>query len=117
MARKTLTERIADHVAKKKPNRRAKNLAAFLANKLEIQAAIDDGWSVKVIWETLVEEKRISVSYQAFNSYVNKHIRGKAEKPSQEPVDAKPSVATKETKQSPSKGFVFDSKPNQEDLI
>jgi len=113
---KKLTDRIAERVANRKPNRRAKNLAAFLANKTEIESALRDRWSVRVIWETLKSEGRISVSYQAFNNYVNQHIKTQSDikekttaTQKNEPIDV--------NKKRQLKGFTFDSTPNKEDLI
>ena len=115
---KKLSERIREHVSTKKPNKRAKNLAAFLANKEEIEAAINDNGSVKIIWETLHDEGRISISYQAFNNYVNRHIRAKNVKQAQ-PI-SQPENEHQEaevTKRNTSTGFVFNSTPNKEDLV
>ena len=39
----------------------------------EINEAIDDGWSVKYIWEVLYEEGKITFSYQTFLNLVNKY--------------------------------------------
>lgn len=109
---KKLSERIRQHISNKRPNKRAKNLAAFLANKEEIEAALEDKWSVKVIWETLHDEGRIGISYQAFNNYVNRHIKNKSvdhqENEQQKTDSNKPSTST---------GFVFNSTPKKEDLV
>jgi hypothetical protein len=40
----------------------------------DVKQAIDDGWPVKTIWETLHEEGKVSFSYQAFRGYVNRLI-------------------------------------------
>tara|TARA_Y100001956_G_scaffold80912_1_gene97076 strand:+ start:8678 stop:9013 length:336 start_codon:yes stop_codon:yes gene_type:complete len=109
---KKLSERIRENIANKRPNKRAKNLSAFLANKEEIEAALEDKWSVKVIWETLHDEGRIGISYQAFNNYVNRHIKNKSadhhEHEKQKIDGNKPITST---------GFVFNSTPKKEDLL
>ncbi|MBK6959228.1 MAG: hypothetical protein IPH22_13760 [Nitrosomonas sp.] len=45
----------------------------FLLLRDEINEAIDDGWSVKYIWEVLSEEGKITFSYQTFLNLVNKY--------------------------------------------
>ena len=56
---KSLSERITARMVKKKPSRSAQNRAAFLALRVDIKQALDDGWPVKSIWETLHEEGKI----------------------------------------------------------
>ena len=69
-ARKSLTELLA--ARGKQRTRAGKNLASFLVEKEEILAALSDGWPVKEIWNTLLEAKRITMSYQTFLRYVSK---------------------------------------------
>jgi hypothetical protein len=125
---KSLSERIAERIRTKQPSRAGRNRAAFLAVKDEVRKALDDGWSVKVIWETLRAEGKIEVGYDAFTGYVNRLIRN-AEKPA--PLPSLPSAskpkaeaAGKETPAEPKKseppkigGFTFDATPKKEDLF
>ena len=70
-----LSARIAKrNELQKNTTRNARNLAAFLAVRLDVKEALDDGWPVKTIWETLHDEGKITVSYQAFRGYVNRLI-------------------------------------------
>ena len=71
---KSLSERIAARTVKKKPSRSAQNRAAFLALRVDIKQALDDGWPVKSIWETLHEEGKVDFSYQAFRGYANRLV-------------------------------------------
>jgi hypothetical protein len=70
----TLSQRIAERSKTKKTAAKGKNRAAFLALRDEIKDALDDGWPVKVIWETLREEGKIAFGYDAFSRYVNRLI-------------------------------------------
>lgn len=70
----SLSERIAARTAKQNPSRSAQNRATFLALRTEIKQAMEDGWPVKTVWETLQEEGKVSFSYQAFRGYVNRLI-------------------------------------------
>lgn len=125
---KSLSERIAERVAKRKPNKRALNLAAFLANKLDIEDALNDRWSVRSIWETLNNEGRITVSYQAFNNYVNKHIERNNKRctpvvAETEPVtielnnETQTEAENNDVSVTKKSEFTFNSTPNKEDLI
>ena len=55
---KTLSERIAARAVEKKPllSNKKQNRAIFLALRPEIIQALNDGWPVKDIWETLRAE-------------------------------------------------------------
>lgn len=126
---KSLSERIAARTVKKKPSRSAQNRAAFLALRVDIKQALDDGWPVKSIWETLHEEGKVDFSYQAFRGYANRLIlsppatetplpaaeRLPTQGPSNEPKQAIPKPAEK--KPDPATGFTFNSAPKKEDLI
>lgn len=138
---KSLSERIAERAQKKKqPGRAGKNRAAFLAVRDEVRQALDDGWPVKDVWETLYAEGAIAFRYDAFIGYVKKLIRQPAtaaapsipavqEAPARPATPAKtptakpkpsPAPATPEpvvTKPNTPAGFSFDSTPRKEDLL
>ena len=135
---KSLSERIAARSVKKNPSRSAQNRAAFLALRVDIKQALDDGWPVKSIWETLHEEGKVDFSYQAFRGYANRLILSPpATEPSTQvpagvpatPVDKAPipgqdtsaaqQATTKahETKPNTPVGFTYNPIPNKEDLL
>ena len=58
---KSLSERIAARTVKKKPARSAQNRAAFLALRIDIKQALDDGWPVNV--ERSSSDKRIVMGF------------------------------------------------------
>ncbi|WP_454764048.1 TraK family protein [Cupriavidus campinensis] len=72
---KSLSERIAVRALKQSIGRNARNRAAFLLVRTEVQAAIDDGHSLMSIWEALVDEGHIRYGYQAFRRYANELTR------------------------------------------
>ena len=92
----------------KKPTKKTKNRADFLVYKTDIEQAINDGWSVRVIWETLIDEKKVTCSYPAFNNYVNKLIVKKQQKKEEK---------REEKKSQKIDGFNFNSIPNKDELI
>jgi len=54
---------------------RDKNRIAFLAIQEEVSDALDVGWSMKAIWNTLHEEGKIEMTYETFTVYVRRYIR------------------------------------------
>jgi len=75
---KSISERIYQR-EKDRPKSRAKsrnkNRIAFLAVQEEVLEALDVGWSVKAIWNTLHEEGKIEMTYETFTVYVRRYIR------------------------------------------
>ncbi|MEM4988465.1 TraK family protein [Collimonas sp. H4R21] len=74
---KTLSERIAVRTkatSRTTKTNSARNRSAFRRVQDDIKLALDDGWPVKLIWETLHEEKAIAFSYQTFRVYTNELV-------------------------------------------
>ena len=131
---KSLSERIAARSVRKKPSRSAQNRAAFLALRVDIKQALDDGWPVKSIWETLHEEGKVGFSYQAFRGYVNRLIFSPpptgapvvmtaplvGSVPSSESSTTTHNQATHKAAQkkpATTAGFTFNPVPNKEELL
>ncbi|SDY81580.1 TraK family protein [Nitrosomonas halophila] len=127
---KSLSERIALRVSTKKPTRIGKNRASFLAVRNDVKAALDDGWPVKVIWDTLRDEGKIEFGYDAFIGYVNRLIRNaeislikSLDHPAKTDKPAPKTKAKTDALQEPKKetpfigGFNFNPTPNKEDLF
>ena len=66
---KSLSERIADSALKNSDGRNDRNRAAFILVRSDVSKAVDDGYSLLSIWETLHEEGRIPYTYQTFRRY------------------------------------------------
>ena len=94
----------------------------------DVKQALDDGWPVKAIWETLHEEGKVAFSYPAFCRYVKRHIVGQRSERKPDVVAGKEgkrsdtpeqpgfrSVDKNSTAGLPS--FTFNSTPKKEDLI
>jgi hypothetical protein len=133
---KSLSARIAERIARKKPVGNVRNRAAFLALRGEVKQAIEDGWPVKTIWETLHDEEKVAFSYQAFRGYVNRLILSPpangeaapapvvADQPRQAaprlaPQSAAPQATPAEWKpeKPTATGFTFNRTPKKEDLL
>lgn len=127
---KNLSVRIAERTAQKKPSRNGQNRATFLAIRGDVKQALDDGWPVKTIWETLHEEGKVSFSYQAFRGYANRLIlsspASRATVSTPMAVDSRigkqhgPATA-QATEKNPGEptttGFTFNRTPKKEDLL
>jgi len=126
----SLSERIAARAANSKPSRRARNHAAFLVLRSEVEQALDDGWPIKTIWATLHQEGKVTFNYETFRGYANRLIlsRGRAAAPA-EVVDqgetlrpaggaSGQALGDRTAQKAPgSGGFRFESEPRKEDLL
>lgn len=66
---RSLSERIAEREVNNTEGRNDKNRAAFILARGEVSKAVEDGFSLLVIYETLYEEGRIPFTYQTFRRY------------------------------------------------
>jgi hypothetical protein len=125
---KRLSARIAERTGRKTPSRHGKNRAAFLAVRDDVKEAIDDGWPIKEIWETLYEEGKVSFSYETFRTYVNRLIVGRQLEigrgslaGKKERRNGKPDLAGVQSVDKKSTAgirvFTFNSTPKKEDLF
>ncbi|WP_131780602.1 TraK family protein [Legionella bozemanae] len=110
----SLSERIAAKQINRKCSDKSINKAAFLALKKDIASALADGWSIKLVWETLVEEGKISFSYKTFCGYVARLIAAEKKPSMQE--NTKDEQAKSKAKNE-IRGFTFNPKPNLEELL
>ena len=111
--KKKLSERVEEHTKQReKPLRNS--IALFItANRGEVIQALKQGHTIKAIWETLSKEKRLKCTYQAFQQQLNNQIKPKESKNIEPPI-----LAAKIPKGDHAKrqGFVFNAKPNAEEL-
>lgn len=123
---KSLSERIAARAVEKKSPPQShgdenQNRAIFLALRPDVKQALEDGWPIKSIWETLHEEGKVTFGYDAFRRYTKRLILLSAgQKPTPEPPGQ--SSVTKIVKPKTTEtpligGFTFNPSPKKEDLI
>ncbi|AOW53190.1 TraK family protein [Legionella pneumophila] len=91
--KKSLTENIMNSKQGQQRMNARKNKVAFLAMREDISAALEKGWSITVIWETLRDEGSFTATYNTFRLYVLKYLSGQKSGYSQ-----KESVAVRTTK-------------------
>ena len=121
--RNGLSARIAERTGRTTPSRGGMNRAAFLALQEDVSQALDDGWSVKAIWETLHEEGKIAFSYPVFCRYVKRLIVRPRLKigslAAGRKRDPEPQGSNSVSKNSTAgiRGFTFNPIPKKEDLI
>lgn len=113
-------EQLGNWTKQKKSTPRNKNLVAFLANKNDVEVALQAGFAAKTIWENMRELQRIEFGYDTFLSYINRFIhKGKAEKtsvPLENTPLKNPILKGVPLEESP-RGFIFNPMANKEDLI
>jgi Family of unknown function (DUF5338) len=115
MVSNNLSDRISVRVKRSKSTRNARNLAAFLAQRAEIESALKDGWALRQIWETLHEEGKITFGYGAFCRRVNRALA--ASKVMVAPPSGVRNREINPVKPSATMGFKFKSTPNKEELL
>jgi hypothetical protein len=101
------------------------NRAAFLALRNEVKQALDDGWPIKEIWETLHEEGSIAFSYTVFCRYVKRLIvrprqeMGIVTAPKTRKREPDPERSNSIDKNSTAeiRRFTWNPIPNEEDLF
>lgn len=130
---KNLSERIAARVVgKRAPGDRShgdenQNRAIFLALRPDIKQALEDGWAIKSVWETLHEEGKVTFGYDAFRRYTKHLILQPASlTPTQVhtgqsdvAMTVEPESGEPKTKEALPQlgGFTFNPSPKKEDLI
>jgi len=121
---KTLSEEIAEHRRGKNQNKSNGNRVIFLSLKTEIEAALDDGWSLLSIWEVLYSKGKIQFKYATFNRHA-KEVLGLANKNANKRKTATIYSKPKKNERSLSKesqltkidAFEFNPTDDPEDLI
>lgn len=109
MAR-SLSERVAAHQNKKGNDKQRTAKVEFIALKQDIAEALEAGWSMKAVWETLSSEGKISFGYKAFRNYVITLIKEAQE-------NTKEGEQIEDSPKHQIKGFSFNPKPNLEELV
>ncbi|OJW51151.1 MAG: hypothetical protein BGO67_12555 [Alphaproteobacteria bacterium 41-28] len=94
-------------------SKRDKNLITFLAVRADVKAALEAGYTLKIIWKHLHGKGKILYNYETFLKYVRHHItQAKGNHPEQ-----KAGVVTKPQSPAPLPGFTFNPIPKKEDLF
>ena len=120
--KKSLTENIMTSQQSQLSTNARKNKVAFLAMREDISEALEKGWSITAIWETLRDEGCFTATYNTFRLYVLKYLHGQissySKKDSIEQRHKKQVnnyLTKKKTDAIPS--FKFNPIPNPEDLL
>jgi hypothetical protein len=122
--KKSLIESLkaADQNQRKTPAR--KNKVEFLALKEDISEALEKGWPMTAIWETLWDEGSFTASYNTFRLYVLEYLNGQKSGYSQTgSLAPKPkklvnkNAVKKSNATNEIKGFTYNPIPNIEELL
>ena len=105
-ARKTLLDLLKEEDFS--ADRNQKNLAEFIAEKKEIQEALDAYWAIRNIWKVLTKAGRITMPYSTFCRLVKTRLKTPKEEARNE---------TKPLLSSPRDSFTHNATPNPKDLI
>ena len=72
--KKSLTENIMTSKLSQKRTNARKNKVEFLALREDISEALEKGWSITAIWETLRDEGCFTATYNTFRLYILKYL-------------------------------------------
>ena len=89
-------------------DRNQKNLAEFIAEKNDIQEALDAYWAVRNIWKVLTKAGRITMPYSTFCRLVRARLKTPKEASQNAPKPVPPSRRD---------GFTHNATPDPTDLI
>ena len=121
---KPIMERMWDFLDAQEKSSSCRNRIEFRRAKADIQAALEEGWSGRMIWEQLRDEGRIRFGHSAFAKYVRTEIQGKPALGTPRSI-TKPSTTTQPpvVATTPNPQFAMDRTfritptPRKEDLI
>jgi len=69
-----LSQRIKSKIINQAPKSRNVHIAILISMQEEIKQCLDDGWTRTIIWQALVDEKKLSCSYSQFNRFIRQHL-------------------------------------------
>lgn len=80
--RELLSEAISKRVLSD-PNARSRdrNVAVLHVYRVEIEAALAEGWSILATWRAMRADGRVTSAYQSFRKCVNRFVLGKQPPP------------------------------------
>ncbi|HIH8947556.1 TPA: TraK family protein [Legionella pneumophila] len=120
--KKSLTENIMTSKQGQQRTNARKNKVAFLAMREDISEALEKGWSITIIWETLRDEGSFTATYNTFRLYVLKYLNGQTSGYSQKDANVQQPKRLaenqdKEKKQTTMPSFNFNPIPNSKELL
>ncbi|HAT8639020.1 TPA: conjugal transfer protein TraK [Legionella pneumophila] len=120
--KKSLTENIAISKLNQHRTNIRKHKAEFLAMCEEISEALEKGWSISVIWETLRDEERFTATCNTFRLYILKYLSGQKTGYSQKEVNNQQPKRLavnqdKEKKPTAMPSCTFNPTPNLKELL
>jgi hypothetical protein len=127
---KSYSKQLGEWVKLRESPRRDRYLVAFLAVRNDVQAALDEAFTLKTIWSNMHEAGRIRYGYHTFRNYVKKHLRAlpvdRTETPQTRNSQASTQVATslsvrrlalQAKGQDGAAEFIYNAVPNKEELL
>lgn len=120
--KKSLTENITCSKKNQQRTNARKHKVEFLAMREDISDALEKGWSITVIWETLRDEGSFTATYNTFRLYVLKYLNGQKpgypQRDSVEVLTKKPVGGHSSKKKDTSiPSFKYNPIPNIKDLL
>lgn len=119
--KKSLTDNIMTSRQGQQRTSARKHKVEFLAMREDISDALEKGWSITIIWETLRDEGSFTATYNTFRLYVLKYLKGQkpcySQKESVEVEIKKPAGNSSKKKDISIPSFTYNPIPNIKDLL
>ncbi|HAT9590711.1 TPA: conjugal transfer protein TraK [Legionella pneumophila subsp. pneumophila] len=119
--KKSLTEKIMTSQQSQQTTNTRKHKVEFLAMREDISEALEKGWSMIIIWETLRDEGSFTATYNTFRLYVLKYLNGQipgySQKESVEVRTKNPAVNSSKKKDISIPLFKYNPILNIKDLL
>ncbi|HAU1199862.1 TPA: TraK family protein [Legionella pneumophila] len=120
--KKSLAENITSSKQSQHTTNTRKHKVEFLAMREDISEALEKGWSITIIWETLREEGSFTATYNTFRLYVLKYLNGQKSGYSQKDANVQQPKRLAENQDKEKKPttmplFNFNPIPNLKELL
>jgi hypothetical protein len=119
--KKSITENITTSKLSQQRTNARNHKVEFLSLREDISEALEKGWSITVIWETLRDEGCFTATYNTFRLYILKYLNGQKSGLSRNLVEHRAMQLVEKLpmkKQlTPISSFTFSPKRNPEDLF
>jgi hypothetical protein len=96
-------------------SRKDMNSIAFLAVRAHVKAAIEAGFTSKAIWKHLSERREILYRYETFLKHIRRYITQASTQVKERTSEQGGAMHLQPV--APLRSFIFNPRPNKEDLI
>ena len=119
----TFVERLERHLSQPKAPQTGRHRAAFIALRPLIDGALARGYTMKTVWAALLEDKKLSMTYQTFRTHcrqagIGQGVQTGAAAPRRAPAGSRvaPLAAARPAADDRPRAFRHERVPRKEDI-